>query len=97
MIVMSVAMLLFWAKFAIVYHLPPYLQQGPLQGAQAYVVFKSWWFGPPSFDLADYPNVNLTNPIHSLAMQLEKYQDIVTNPREIVLVIVRNTNVYLRK
>lgn len=76
---------LFWAKFAIVYHVPSYLQQGRLAGVHGYVVFKSWWFGPPSFNLSDYDGmIDPANPISSLALELERYQDIVTNPAEIL-------------
>ena len=79
----------FWAKFAVVYNVPNYAQTGPLQGAAGYVVFKTWWFGPPSFDLADYA-VNASQPLASLETQLERYQGIVTNPGEIVWIWYRN-------
>lgn len=76
----------FWAKFAIVYHVPVFMQTGRLQGAVAYLVYKSWWFGPPRFDLALYTNIDPENPLQSLALQLQRYQDIVTNPSEILYV-----------
>ncbi len=84
------AAIVFWAKFAIVYNVPPYMQQGPLHNAQAYVVLKSWWFGPPSFNLASYPIADPQAPIQSLVMQLERYQDIVTNPNEILFILVKS-------
>ncbi len=79
----------FWAKFAIVYHVPSFMQTGRLQGAVAYLVYKSWWFGPPRFDLAQYTNINPENPLQSLVLQLQRYQDIVTNPSEILYVWTR--------
>ncbi len=84
--VIVVLCITFWAKFAIVYHVPAFMQTGRLQGAIAYLVYKSWWFGPPRFDLAQYTNINPDNPLQSLIVQLQRYQDIVTNPSEILYV-----------
>ena len=77
-------LLTFWAKFAVVYNIPTDLQTGALQHVQEYVVFKSWWFGPPEFNLSEYPNINPLNPRASLATDLQNYRDIITNPNEIV-------------
>ncbi len=84
-----VILLLFWAKFAVVYNIPADLQTGVLQHAQGYLVFKSWWFGPPEFNLDKYTNINPLNPQASLAADLQNYQDIITNPGEIVWVWAR--------
>ena len=81
--------IVFWAKFAIVYHVPSYMQTGQLQDAAAYLVYKSWWFGPPQFNLAAYTNIDPQNPIQSLALQLQRYQDIITNHQEILYVWLR--------
>ena len=85
-------MLTFWAKFALVYNLPAYVQVGSLQNVQAYVVYKSWWFGPPSFNLSDYRNIDPDNPELSLIIQLDRYRDIITNSNEIIYVFPKNTN-----
>ncbi|MHB1629246.1 MAG: hypothetical protein ACYCVB_12885 [Bacilli bacterium] len=77
-------LLTFWAKFAVVYNIPTDLQTGALQHVQEYIVFKSWWFGPPEFNLSGYPNINPLSPRASLATDLQNYRDIITNPNEIV-------------
>jgi len=91
MICVGVLLLLFWAKLAVIYHLPSYMHVNALAQAKLYVVWKSWWFGPTSFDLADYPNVDPLNSLQSLTQQLGHYQDIVTNPQEILFVIAGET------
>jgi len=90
--IIMVGMLAFWAKFALVYNLPAYVQVGSLQNVQAYVVYKSWWFGPPSFNLSDYHNIDPDNPELSLIIQLDRYRDIITNSNEIIYVFPKNTN-----
>ena len=85
-------MVVFWAKFAVIYDIPAYVQVGSLQNVEAYVVYKSWWFGPPSFNLSDFHNLDPINPELSLILQLDHYRDIITNPNEIVFVITKNTN-----
>ncbi|PWI56831.1 hypothetical protein [Sulfoacidibacillus thermotolerans] len=72
--------ILFWAKFAVVYNVPEYLQVGQFAQVQAYIVYKSWWFGPPIFDLEKYPILDPAHPEQSLVMQLQRYKDIVTDP-----------------
>lgn len=90
--ILLIATLVFWAKFAFVYNIPYYLQSSSFQNVQAYVVYKSWWFGPPSFNLGSYQNLDPADPELSLIQQLERYQDIITNPNEIILIIPKNTN-----
>ena len=90
--VIMVGMLTFWAKFALVYNLPAYVQVGSLQNVQSYVVYKSWWFGPPSFNLSDFHNIDPDNPELSLIIQLDRYRDIITNSNEIIYVFPKNTN-----
>ncbi|MCI0183305.1 MAG: hypothetical protein OWR52_10995 [Acidibacillus sp.] len=87
MIVVTVS---FWAKCAVVYDVPAYMQVGQLTHAQAYVVYKPWWFGPPLFNLAKYPVLNPMNPEQSLAMQLQQYSEIVDNPTILYVVVPKN-------
>lgn len=82
----ALVLLVFWAKFAIVYGVPVFLDQGSLSGASAYVVLKSWWFGPPLFNLSEFVVPGALNQAHALANQLGRYAEIVTNPGEIVYV-----------
>lgn len=76
----------FWAKFAVVYHIPEYAANGPLENTTAYVAVKPWWFGPPVFDLQQYANrdpvqLNIVNdPYAYLLLQLGKYNAIVEYP-----------------
>ena len=93
LIVCAVVVVTFWAKFAIVYHVPSFMQTGKLQSASAYLVVKSWWFGPTFIDLNPYVqgslssgNLAIETPIQSLVGQLGNYQDIVTNHKEILFV-----------
>lgn len=86
MAVVALSLVAFWAKLAVVYGLPTYLRVGSLADAQAYLVWKDWWFGPTSFNLADYTGIDPVNPLQSLAMQLSAYKDIVTNPQEILFI-----------
>jgi len=90
-IMVSLGLLIFWAKLAVVYNIPNYLQVGTLSQANAYLVMKSWWFGPTSFNLAAYQVTNPLNPLQSLATELSRYQDVVTNPQEILYVFVKRT------
>lgn len=82
--VVLLAALVFWAKFAVVYNIPPYVRHGVLMHAHAYVVLKSWWFGPPAFNLGQYP-VDANAPWHSLSTDLGRYRGIVADRSEIVL------------
>lgn len=84
LVAIIVMMFSFWAKFAVVYNIPTDLQTGSLQHVQGYIVFKSWWFGPPVFNLRKYTNIDPLNPDASLATDLQNYRDIITNPSEIV-------------
>ncbi|MCY0875472.1 MAG: hypothetical protein OWT28_04280 [Firmicutes bacterium] len=84
--VILILLVAFWAKLAVVYGLPTYVRIGNLAHARAYLVWKSWWFGPTSFNLADYTGVDPLNPIQSLALQLSEYKDIVTNPQEVLFI-----------
>lgn len=77
----------FWAKFALVYNIPSYAQRGPLTNVRMYVTSKSWWFGPPVFDLQDtYGTSNYTgdlfnrDPYLNLVTELGRYQDIILEP-----------------
>lgn len=87
----GVAAVAFWAKFAFVYDIPDYAQQGVLTGVRAYVTVKPWWFGPPLFDLGAYgppasnPGLWEANPWQRMVSQLGRYQDVVVHP-EIVWV-----------
>ncbi|GMA50775.1 hypothetical protein GCM10025857_21320 [Alicyclobacillus contaminans] len=80
-------LLVFWAKFAFVYHIPEYAEQGPLVHAEWYITVKPWWFGPPVFDLASYaPNADdqgLTHPYAYLLNQLGKYAAILEAPQPV--------------
>ena len=82
-VVVFLAALVFWAKFAVVYNIPVFVRNGALIHAHAYIVFKSWWFGPPEFNLGHYP-VDENAPWSSLATELGRYRGIVTNPSEVV-------------
>ena len=84
-VLIFLAALTFWAKFAVVYDIPPFLRHGVLIQARDYVVLKSWWFGPPLFNLNQYP-VDPSAPLRSLVTQLGRYQGIVTDPSEILFV-----------
>ncbi len=76
----------FWAKFAFVYHIPSYAEQGPLEGVSAYVAVKPWWFGPPVFNLERYTENNsvqlnmVNDPYAYLLLQLGKYNAVVEHP-----------------
>lgn len=88
-------MITFWAKFAYVYNIPNNIQIDKLQNSQdvqAYIVYKSWWFGPPFFNLSSYNIQNSSNSETSLIIELNHYQDIITNPNEIIFAIRKNTN-----
>lgn len=83
-----VAFLVFWAKFAVVYNIPPTLQKGHLYGMQAYLAEKSWWFGPLAFDLSSYtrqldPTVATVDPMTGLLESLGQYQTILESPKYI--------------
>ncbi|RIV20125.1 hypothetical protein D2Q93_12050 [Alicyclobacillaceae bacterium I2511] len=82
----------FWAKFALVYNIPSYVQQGSLVGVVAYVTVKPWWFGPPVFDLDAYTMGTSagvgTDDYGYLLLRLDRYQSIVTHP-EWVWVLAR--------
>jgi hypothetical protein len=76
---------LFWAKFAYVYNIPAFLQQGDLAHLQAYVTVKPWWFGPPMFNLNNYLDTHLhlstTSQEQLFLSRLGSYQRIVTDPQ----------------
>jgi len=79
-------MLAFWSRFAYVYNIPSYAEQGSLVGVEAYVTVKSWWFGPPIFNLneeAQYPlsPVVVGNSYGVLIQNLGKYSSVIENPR----------------
>jgi hypothetical protein len=84
--VVGVIALAFWARFAIIYHLPPYLQHGTLANASGYVVIKPWWFGPSTFDLAQYSPQPSLNPVQGLAAALGNYRDVVVRLANIIFV-----------
>lgn len=74
--------IVFWAKFAFVYNIPPGVRQGALLNVSAYIAVKNWWFGPPVFDLGSFlpafSETRLTvGPSTFLAIQLGKYQSIL--------------------
>jgi hypothetical protein len=76
----------FWAKFAVVYDIPPVLQQGPLTQVEAYVTVKPWWFGPPAFDLGAVlkalgPAAHGVPPMVVVLDQLGRYQAVLREPR----------------
>lgn len=75
----------FWAKFAFVYDIPDYAQQGVLTNVSAYVSVKTWWFGPPAFDLGSYAphletGANSLSPYNLLVMGLGRYASILKTP-----------------
>ena len=78
---------IFWAKFAFVYDIPTYADQGALQNIDAYITVKPWWFGPPMFDLTSYlqggeEHIDVLNdPYFYLLLRLGSYDDIVLNPK----------------
>lgn len=73
----------FWAKFALVYNVPPDLRLNNLGSISAYVTLKPWWFGPPVFDLDniaatnEQPYLTTTN---ALIQGLGRYVAVVENP-----------------
>lgn len=74
--------IVFWAKFAFVYDIPAGVRQGALVNVSAYVAVKTWWFGPPAFDLGSFlPTYDATRltvgPSTFLAIQLGRYQSIL--------------------
>lgn len=84
-VVLSLA---FWAKFAYVYDIPADVRQGVLGSVRSYVVVKSWWFGPPVFDLQSFdpgsdPSSLDISPEALLAIRLGRYRSIL-NPSEII-------------
>ena len=74
----------FWARFAVVFDIPPSLQTGPLSRVRAYVVVKPWWFGPPAFDIAQTVREdggNTTVPSFTrVADAPGPYQDVWSDP-----------------
>lgn len=74
----------FWARFALIYHLPPYLQQGTLLHVSAYVALKPWWFGPSVFNLAQYTPQPSSDSVQGLAAALGNYRDIIVRLANIV-------------
>lgn len=90
-IAVALFIVVFWAKFAIVYHVPAFAQQGNLQGVSAYVAYKSWWFGPPIFNLKDYVVPSSLDPWSSLLGQLERYRGIIADQGNILFVIRGNS------
>ncbi|QQE78933.1 hypothetical protein GI364_24405 [Alicyclobacillus sp. SO9] len=75
----------FWSRYAYVYDVPAYAQRGELVGVNAYITRKSWWFGPPVFDLSSYQTASM-NPLErdkysTLLHNLGRYQTVVKSPR----------------
>ncbi|KYP80759.1 hypothetical protein [Ferroacidibacillus organovorans] len=85
-LILIIAIVSFWAKFAVVTQIPDVLRQGVLLHARAYIVLKSWWFGPPYFSLSTYLNESGGNSIANLEQQLGMYVEIIKNPNEILWV-----------
>jgi hypothetical protein len=82
--------LLFWAKFAYVYHIPSFMTQSTeVQGAKAYICYKPWWFGPVAFSLQDKLTDTQPATIDTLNLNLQGYQEIIGNS---ALVIYRFKN-----
>lgn len=81
-----VLLIAFWAKFAFVYNIPSYAARGSLADVQYYVTVKSWWFGPPVFNVGSYISADdwhiqvLNNPYSYLLMQLGRYQSVLLSP-----------------
>ncbi|MCF8565680.1 hypothetical protein LLE49_13225 [Alicyclobacillus tolerans] len=83
----GVLALVFWAKFAYVFNIPPIASQGALSGVESYVTVKTWWFGPPAFDLAQYadpypPGITPadSHPYQTMLDALGRYQSVVVHP-----------------
>jgi hypothetical protein len=77
---------IFWGKFAIVYDVPSYANRGALQNVKVYVTVKSWWFGPPIFDIGHYVSPVVVDAegqndaYRLLIYQLGKYKSVVVQP-----------------
>jgi hypothetical protein len=82
--IMMLAAVAFWARLAVVYDIPPALQDGPLARVRAYVTVKPWWFGPPAFDLGqtlDAYGPGLTIPPRdAVEAALGRYRAVFTQP-----------------
>ena len=78
--------IIFWSKFAFVYNIPAYAQKGALENVQAYITVKTWWFGPPVFNLEQYVSQDTLNlqslddPYSYLLLQLGRYDSVVLQP-----------------
>lgn len=78
----------FWARFAFVYDIPPYAAPHLPSRVIAYVTVKSWWFGPPVFDISQYAKPNSQISSHAignrygyLLLQMAKYQSVLNRPK----------------
>ncbi len=77
--------LAFWARFAVVYDIPRYVEQGALANVDMYITVKPWWFGPPLFDLGKYGVSSIKSltaePYQVLLDQLGNYAAVVESPQ----------------
>lgn len=77
--------LAFWARFAVVYDIPPYAERGALADVDMYITVKPWWFGPPLFDLGKYAVSSTKSlspqPYQVLLDELGKYAAVVESPQ----------------
>ncbi|KUO96553.1 hypothetical protein [Ferroacidibacillus organovorans] len=89
-LIVVIAVVSFWAKFAVVTHIPEFFRQGILLHARAYIVLKSWWFGPPYFSLSAYLSGTGGDTMSNLEQQLGIYAEIVRNPNEILWIFQRS-------
>ncbi|GIM45856.1 hypothetical protein DNHGIG_14050 [Collibacillus ludicampi] len=76
---------IFWAKFAYVYDIPSaFTDSMAAARADGYVVYKTWWFGPPFFDLASYGNPSNAGEMREFYERLGEYRIIVDSPSRVV-------------
>jgi hypothetical protein len=75
----------FWAKFAYVYDIPSaFTDSMAAARADGYLVYKTWWFGPPIFDLASYGNPSNAEEMREFYARLGEYRIIVDSPSRVV-------------
>jgi hypothetical protein len=76
---------LFWAKFAYVYNIPSaFADSKAAAHAKGYLVYKTWWFGPPLFDLASYGNPANAEEMQAFYDRLGAYRIIVDSPSRVL-------------
>lgn len=77
--------LIFWAKFAYVYRIPAiFADSQTVFRAEGYVIYKSWWFGPPLFNLSSYGDPKTAEELRAFYNQLGDYREVIDSPKHVV-------------